>query len=1346
MSYFSTIKKRYFCKSNPVKAKPSPTAVFTYYILELNLIMKNIYMQVVGPRFIKNILTPKISFIFLFSFAFIISCVAQTATDGDFRTRASGMWNGAGTWQLRTAGTWANTATQPTSTSNIYIQNGHTLTINAATVDCNDLQINLGGIVSIGTNILQVSGKLRAYSGSAVIGAGADGSFYSGQASSSAPVNAMLSTSGGGLLRFVGGTRNITNTNQWANTAGTTHATEFALAAGATGTLQTGYKSLSILITSGIIDMTGAFRLAIDNGTTGQGDCTIQSGATFISSATGGLGNSVMSATGTASTGRAGTLTLNGKLVLSGASPEIQFTTVNLNPGSTVEYSKASGQSFLSSTFTGAAAINSYGSLILSGSGNKTPAANFTVLKDITISGAAVLPLGALTLLVGGNWTSYGTAGLTENISTVDFNGTGAQVINTTGGEDFFKLKKSGPGTLTLNSAARLAGTSSELNISAGILDAGTNTLSGTASTAFIMSAGTLKLGKLSTTLPEMTIGTFTLSGASTIELNGAGTQVLQGGRDYRNLTFSTSGTKTVTSAPSSITGTVAIANTAVLDVANNSFGNGSTNLTMTETSKFINGGAGVKPDIAGTYTLGNVGSGTTIEFSLNSATEIRIAPSYFNVIVSGTNVSLSTTTGSVKFQPGGTFTVKNGGIFKVINTNGFSGTASTAIDNTNTPTIILEGGTPGSTIEYNGADQPITNQVINTPANANYVNLALSGASLTNKTAPAGVLTIKGNLTKSGNTFFVNNNGTVVFNGTGTQAYNSTTPVVDFYNLTNNNTVDLTINNDLTITNELAFAANAKLNLEDGNITLRSNATNTANIGQLTGTAGITYSAAGRFIVERYIPTGIAHLKSWQFLAAPTSGQTVRESWMENGLITSTPNSYGTWVTGPGSGFDAATSTPSMKTYVPASDSWVSVGDPSVTQIHNTNGYMVFVRGDRSVFNFSGANSTAVPTTLRTKGTLHIGSQSAIVLADQFESIANPYASAIDLTQLVLNESGSGVQDVFYVWDPKLTSIGLNSVYGLGGFQTLTRNGSSYDVTPGGGSYGATNKLIQSGQAFFAHAVGANGTVRISEGSKVSGSSIVTRHADNLNNTTEGRQLRTNLYAIKDGVPVMIDGNRVQFAAGNSNKVDMFDAIKMNNSGEDLGLKRNAKNLVVERRALIDRADTIFYKTGQLKMQQYQLEFIPTGIARPGLHAFLEDKFLGTRTEIDLTITSRISFNVNNAEASRTAGRFRLIFKQKNHPENPGNKDLLEQNNISVYPNPVTDKTIRLSFKDQAAGKYLLQLSNQSGQVVLEQNVSVSGNNFTRSIPASNVPAGNYELIIVAADGKKTVVQLIIR
>src|SRR5690606_33226833 len=85
-----------------------------------------------------------------------------------------------------------------------------------------------------------------------------------------------------------------------------------------------------------------------------------------------------------------------------------------------------------------------------------------------------------------------------------------------------------------------------------------------------------------------------------------------------------------------------------------------------------------------------------------------------------------------------------------------------------------------------------------------------------------------------------------------------------------------------------------------------------------------------GNVTVERYINSGIAadeHGKSWQFLATPTTGQTIFESWQEAGA---TPAGYGTRISGNGLGFDVYSATPALKYYNPATNNWTAVTNTS--------------------------------------------------------------------------------------------------------------------------------------------------------------------------------------------------------------------------------------------------------------------------------------------------------------------------------------------------------------------------------------------------------------------------------
>src|SRR5690606_24901988 len=124
------------------------------------------------------------------------------------------------------------------------------------------------------------------------------------------------------------------------------------------------------------------------------------------------------------------------------------------------------------------------------------------------------------------------------------------------------------------------------------------------------------------------------------------------------------------------------------------------------------------------------------------------------------------------------------------------------------------------------------------------------------------------------------------------------------------------------------------------------------------------------------------------------------------------------------------------MKWYnstIGAGGDWQGVtntGDP----LHNVHGYMLFVRGDRTVTTY---NADATPTILRMKGTLFTPDNAppaVAVPAGRFASVGNPYASPLNLEYMRNNGHFSQLDNNVVVWDPL-----LNGSYNLGGWQTLS-------------------------------------------------------------------------------------------------------------------------------------------------------------------------------------------------------------------------------------------------------------------------------------------------------------------
>ena len=551
--------------------------------------------------------------------------------------------------------------------------------------------------------------------------------------------------------------------------------------------------------------------------------------------------------------------------------------------------------------------------------------------------------------------------------------------------------------------------------------------------------------------------------------------------------------------------------------------------------------------------------------------------------------------------------------------------------------------------------------------------------------------------------------NGGVEYNGPAAQTITAGTflnNAIKDFKISNSNATGVSLGGPIDVYRSLTYGASGKnLNTND-TLTFKSTATETAWLGDMTGK-----TINGKATVERYISTGTSHPKSWQLLAVPTTGQTIKESWQEGSTIRNgNPNpGYGAMLTSnvpnagnqPTPGFDQYTAPgPSIKVFNSSTNGY---DGPSSTgnQIYNPKGYMILVRGDRTVITSS---APANPTVLRTKGSLITGNTTPIpVAAGKFESVGNPYASAIDLR--IISRTG-GVDNFFYVWDPK-----LGGSYGLGAFQNLSKTGNDYVATPGGGSYGSgANNYIQSGQAFFVQATGSNGTVHFTENAKASGSNAALLRPER---PTGGKQsqLRANLYGVNaNGSAFLSDGTLIQYHEDYANTIDGMDARKMANTSENLSIKSGGKNIVIERRQPIVESDTVFYNLSGVRVQPYRFEFIANSLEENGLEGFVEDTYLNTKTPLKLEGITTIDFRVTNVAGSYSSNRFRIVFKPM------------------AGPLPVTFVSVKATQKN-ADIAVEWKVENESGMKQYEVEKSLDGSRFIKSatVAANNNGAGSY-------------------
>lgn len=518
-----------------------------------------------------------------------------------------------------------------------------------------------------------------------------------------------------------------------------------------TGTLQISNTSAKVIMTDGT-DLTfgDGFTLTVDEGTIfeiGSGENIVKGSGSSASANINGTLN-VESSSGFSAAATGGDESLQG------------FTSCSFGANSVVDYSRSSAQS-ISNQFT-------YGALTLSNAGTKTASGALDINGNFSVSGSVTFVAGSLQHNIAGGWSVGSSASFTESGSTIVFDGTGTHTILNAGGtETFDDIQFTGSGTYNLSGAVRL-NSGHTLTISDGTVNTGDNELDGP-SANLTMSGGTLNLESVTSTdqLPDFG-GTISLS-SGTVELGGAGNQILNGGETYNNLTFSGSGEKTLSSTTANIS-TITISESCTLNVENRTLGGASTNLTM-DGGHYVTTGSGTKPVSAGTYNL----TGGTIEFAGNSSQTIRSPKTYFNILVSGTDVSSSTgdytlanggsfvvnsgaifTTSSRQITTSGTASVTINGTFITSDADGFSGGAGTSI--ASAISSITLGSS--STIEYaaSSGTQNITER-------SDYANLIFSGSSTKSM---SGAPETSGNFSVSGGAVTLPT--TITFDGSAAQ------------------------------------------------------------------------------------------------------------------------------------------------------------------------------------------------------------------------------------------------------------------------------------------------------------------------------------------------------------------------------------------------------------------------------------------------------------------------------------------------------------------------------------------------------------------------------------------------
>lgn len=409
--------------------------------------------------------------------------------------------------------------------------------------------------------------------------------------------------------------------------------------------------------------------------------------------------------------------------------------------------------------------------------------------------------------------------------------------------------------------------------------------------------------------------------------------------------------------------------------------------------------------------------------------------------------------------------------------------------------------------------------------------------------------------------------------------------------------TINILSGASLTIAPTGVLTVNGTLN-NSGTLTLQSNATGSASIGNSSGTI------TGNAIVERFVP---AVARRYRMYAAPVNGYNFSQ------LIDDI------FITGPsgGVGFDVTThsNNPSVFTYQESTTG--GRGWKSFTNINTPlavgQGALVFVRGDRTLPSpqwFTAPFVAQNAVTIDATGTLHQGdltvnltyTPTADTARDGFNLVGNPYASAIN-------------------------------------WATVTKNNVSnfcWIINPATHAYEAfTAGNIASGQGFFVRAIGANPFITFKE-------------TDKITTVTNG-YFKTNTTPME--IKLVVDSITsdklvLNFDSGHDKNFNPAeDAVKMNNSVVNVYATINTINIQINSLPPIDAwqsTDSVIFST-IASSGTYPLSINNLPYSMLGKQLWLHDRFTNSHFKIPADTTFLVTLNTNIAS---TQNRFVLYTK----------------------------------------------------------------------------------------------------
>ena len=522
--------------------------------------------------------------------------------------------------------------------------------------------------------------------------------------------------------------------------------------------------------------------------------------------------------------------------------------------------------------------------------------------------------------------------------------------------------------------------------------------------------------------------------------------------------------------------------------------------------------------------------------------------------------------------------------------------------------------------------------------------------------------------------------------------------PVIDIdYTLASGRTLTISGTGSLTInpTQTLTIAGTADFGGKS--VTLKSDATGTAAIGQITG----TLSNASNLTVERYIPA----LRKFRFLASPVVGATAA-NWRNNGTNTA---GIGTQITGGTTlnNFDQSTTNAASAFWYnevnAGSDVTVGSGatsDPGWTAFANGNtealtngkGFRILVRGDRTISLDGTGSVTPTNTTLSVTGTYPGASVSIATTKTNsntnsgFNLVGNPYPATID-------------------WNTVTKGADISATY-------TTYNPNTGAFVAWNGTTGDASRYIASSQAFFVQQTGTTGGITIAEANKA------TNAAGNYfrNKLTD----HLKLSMIYDSANY--DAAFIHFRVDAQNDFDNYDGLKFQNAGVNIAsVGTDGKRYNINSLASLSQTTEIPISILGSVLANYELKFEDVQSFK-NHELYLIDTYLNKM----LLLSEGFSYPIalSSDSASVKDGRLKIVFVQKTTGINPNEKNA---NAFLLYPNPASDAIhLLLDAKITNIENVAFEICNQLGAIIQFGNLDFT-NAKDQSINIETLAQGIY-------------------